>query len=302
MLLAALPTLADSWSLPKRETFDSANGRWRLVVIPKQLESQLAYFVGEVHGSAADAPDNYARGELYRKEAGAWQLVQRWRLVNKVAPVSALVANDGTVVTFDNWHMLGHGDDVVVIYRHDGTLVRKLALSDLFHEEDIDQFRHSASSIWWSGEHRIDEEQRAVILEVKAQRTEKLPVSLATGTPMLPARVLFPRPRVTWEADERSSGTCDGGYRLLAAELVNHVVSAEAPEYPSVARKVRIAGTVIVDFTVNENGSVGEVTVVKPLPFGIDHAAREAVAKWQFHPFDGTMRCGRVKMTFDLAR
>ena len=53
---------------------------------------------------------------------------------------------------------------------------------------------------------------------------------------------------------------------------------------------------------MNEHGSVSEVTVVKPLPFGIDQAAREAVAKWQFHPSERPKRCGRVKLTFDLSR
>jgi hypothetical protein len=41
-----------------------------------------------------------------------------------VAPVSALVSEDGAyLITFDNWHSMGYGDDVVVLYRTDGTLI-----------------------------------------------------------------------------------------------------------------------------------------------------------------------------------
>ena len=233
LLVATLPALADSWSLPERETFDSADGQWRLVVIPKRLERQLAYFEGKVD----KAPDNRARAELFRKQRGTWRLAQRWTLVNEVAPVSALVANDGTVVTFDNWHAVGHGDDVVVIYRPDGSLVRKLALTDFLDDEDIFQLSRSVSSIWWSGRHRIDEENRAVVLAVEAQRTEELPVSLETGTLLVAKRVLFPRPRVTWEGGDRPAGTCDGGHTLTSAELTAQGVKSEAPEYPIVARR-----------------------------------------------------------------
>lgn len=302
LLAAAIPALPDSWSMPERETFDSANGQWRLVVIPKRLESQLAYFQDKVEGRVEAKGDNRARAELFRQTRGIWRLMKRWRLVNEAAPVSALVANDGTVVTFDNWHAMGHGDDVVVIYRPDGSLVRKLALSDLLDEEDIFQLRSSVSSIWWSGRHRIDEENRTVVLAVAAHKTEELPLSLETGTLLVEKRMLFPRPRITWEADDRPAGTCDGGYTLTAGALVAQAIKAESPEYPAVARKARIAGLVTVDFIVNDDGSVGEVTVVKPLPFGIDQAARDAVAKWKFRPIEGKKRCGRVKMTFDLAR
>lgn len=118
--------------MPDVATFHSADGQWRLVVTPKQLKGQLEYFSDKVAGSsdagvAETVAANTTRGELFRKTTrGTWQRVARWRFVNEVATVSALVANDGTVVTFDNWHSMGYGDDVVVIYRSDGTLIRKL--------------------------------------------------------------------------------------------------------------------------------------------------------------------------------
>jgi TonB family protein len=307
-LIAALRVRADSWSLPERETFHSADGRWRLVVTPKKLKGQLEYFADKVAGNpdagaAEGVRANEARGELFRKASGGtWLRVARWRLVNEVAPVSALVANDGTVVTFDNWHSMGYGDDIVVIYRADGTLVRKLGLADILDEEDISQLRHSVSSIWWSGAHRLDHEKRLLILEIAAHKLETFPISLDTGTALLPKRAMFPRPRVTWTAEEM--GTCDGAVALSGAELVTRAVSAEPPAYPPVARKARIAGTVLVDILINRHGGVERADVVKALPFGLAEAARDAVVKWRFRATSGegesSAMCGRVAITYDL--
>ena len=288
VLFAAHEASADTWTTPGRETVESSNGQWRLVVIPK-------------------LPDNGPRAELYRRSPpGTWALVQRWTLVNEVCPVSALVANDGTVVTFDNWASMGYGDDVVVIYRPDGTLVRQLGLNDLLEQEDIQQLRRSVSSIWWSGEHRIDEQQRRLVLQIAAQRTEEVPLSLETGEVLVPKRRMFPplpRPRVTWTGETIPS--CEGAHALTAGELVERATLAPVPDYPTVARKARIAGTVLVDITISETGEVEKAVVVKPLPFGIDQAAHDAVGKWRFEPVerDGTRvrACGRVRMSFELA-
>ncbi len=300
---------ADSWSLPEVETFHSADGRWRLVVTPKQLKGQLEYFSDKVEGSpdagaAETVPANEARGELFRKTSGStWQRVARWRLVNEVAPVSALVANDGTIVTFDNWHSMGYGDDVVVIYRSDGTLIRKFGLADILEDEDIFQLRHSVSSIWWSGTHLLDDDKRLLYLEIAAHKLETVPVSLDTGTVLVPKRVMFPRPRVTWTAE--AIGSCDGAVALSATELVARVVAADPPDYPPIARKARIAGTVVVDIWIDGRGAVERADVLKPLPFGLAEAAHDAILKWRFRVTHGegesARMCGRVAIKYDLA-
>jgi TonB family protein len=311
LLVSALTVQGDSWSLPEPKTFYSADGQWRLTVTPKQLKGQLEYFTDKVAGTAdAGAAEgvsaNEPRGELYRKSGGGtWQRVVRWRLVNEVAPVSALVANDGTIATFDNWHSMGYGDDVVVIYRSDGSLIRKLGLADFLEEEDIFQLRRSVSSIWWSGTHRVDEEKRLLVLEINAQKLETVPMSLDTGVVLVPKRAMFPRPRVTWSAEDIGTATCDGEVALLATELTSRALAADPPEYPSVARKARVAGTVVVDILIDPSGSVERAKVVKPLPFGLDQAAHDAVVKWRFRPIErggqAARMCGRVSVKYDLA-
>lgn len=311
VILALISTArlgADSWSLPDVETFHSADGRWRLVVTPRKLRGQLEYFRDKVAGNhdagaAATVSANEPRGELFRKtRGGTWQRIARWSLVNEVAPVTALVANDGTVVTFDNWHSTGHGDDVVVIYRSDGTLIRKFGLADILEEEDIFQLRHSVSSIWWSGTHRLDDENRLLNLEIAAHKLETVPVSLDTGSVLVPKRVMFPRPSVTWTTEE--IGTCDGAVALSATELLARVVAAEPPDYPPIARKARIAGTVIVHVWIDGRGAVERADVVEPLPFGLSEAAHDAIMKWRFRAGHGegepSRICGRLAVKYDL--
>lgn len=311
LLLSALSLQGDSWFLPERETVQSADGQWRLTITPKQLKGQLEYFMDKVAGAldagaAEGIHANEARGELYHKTGGGtWRRVARWRLVNEVAPVSALVTNDGTVVTFDNWHSVGYGNDVVVIYRSDGSVVRKLGLADLLEDEDISQLRRSVSSIWWSGTHRVDQEKRVLMLEIDAHRLETVPIDLENGTVLVPKRIMFPRPRVTWSAEDIATTNCDGAVALLATELESRALAAEPPEYPSVARKARIAGTVVVDIWVDPTGAVDRAEVVKPLPFGLDRAAHDAIVKWRFRPLERDGRalrmCGRVSVKYDLA-
>jgi protein TonB len=70
------------------------------------------------------------------------------------------------------------------------------------------------------------------------------------------------------------------------------------PQYPEVARKARISGIVIVECTISKSGDVTDIHVLKPLPFGLDNAAVEAVKRWKFKP--GTLNGQPVDVIFDL--
>jgi protein TonB len=75
-------------------------------------------------------------------------------------------------------------------------------------------------------------------------------------------------------------------------------ISSVDPTYPEVARKARIAGIVIVECTINKNGDVTDVRVLKPLPFGLDQAAVDAVRRWKFRP--GTLNGQPVDGLYNL--
>jgi hypothetical protein len=163
LLFVGGAAIADSWPPPKVETYGSLDGRWRLTTVPRGIRSPLAFFEDKVEGRepAGQSPNGSpeARGKLERV-LGRDRRITVWniKLVNDVAPVRALVSDDGDhVVTFDNWHMVGRGEHVVVIYGEDGRLVRSFTLEEILPDFWIKALPHSVSSTHWGGDHKLDD-------------------------------------------------------------------------------------------------------------------------------------------------
>ena len=76
------------------------------------------------------------------------------------------------------------------------------------------------------------------------------------------------------------------------------VIKRVEPIYTADALANRISGIVIVETVVDHNGDVKDVRVLKPLPFGLDQAAVDAVKQWKFRP--GTMNGDPVDVLFVL--
>jgi TonB family protein len=102
-------------------------------------------------------------------------------------------------------------------------------------------------------------------------------------------------------------GTGGGAFRLGTPGLVSpDVIYEKKPEYTSEAMRAKVQGTVEVEAVVNDDGSVGQVRIVRSLDdrFGLDQKAIEAVRQWRFRP--GT-RFGKpvpvlvlIELTFTL--
>ncbi|MHC4553288.1 MAG: hypothetical protein ACYSUT_11085 [Planctomycetota bacterium] len=111
------------------------------------------------------------------------KLLWNVKLENKIAPVAVFVSDDGRhVVTLDNWHRVGYGDEVVAFYGADG-LIKKYDLETIIPFSEIKKdapkkesdentffvdvsdtipefryrnlFSHTASSRWWR-EHGLE--------------------------------------------------------------------------------------------------------------------------------------------------
>lgn len=193
------PARADSWAMPEIAVTPSANGRHRFTVTPAEIGSQLAYFRDEVAAEQSGEPVERPPplGLLEKRDAkGKWQPVWAGPLMNPVAPVSVLVADDGRhVVTFDNWGSVGHGEHVIVIYGPEGKLVRSLALTDLVPEDYIEALPRSVSSIYWSRDARLSADGASVVIPVvvphdgsPGEEAETVPftIALADGAVSLP--------------------------------------------------------------------------------------------------------------------
>ncbi len=76
------------------------------------------------------------------------------------------------------------------------------------------------------------------------------------------------------------------------------VINRVEPIYPEEARKARIMGIVIVRAVISRDGVVKDVQVLKPLPFGLDQAAVDAVKQWTFKP--ATLEGKPVDVYFNL--
>lgn len=57
----------------------------------------------------------------------------------------------------------------------------------------------------------------------------------------------------------------------------------KAPTYPQVAKAARIEGTVVLEATLDEQGFVRNVTVLRSVPL-LDQAAIDAVQQWRYSP------------------
>lgn len=190
LLALSLPAaaVADSWGMPKREIYFSADRQARLIVTPNRTLAR-DQFEGQ---GAAKRPGGKAKGRLERRGANSrWLLVWEIALVNEIAPVSALVANSGDhVVTFDDWGGVGTSDNVVVIYGEGGRLVRSLSLSDLLPEDYLRTLPATVSSIYWGGEHALSPDGETLQLSLALPGAMifpggyfQRPVTLATGEP-----------------------------------------------------------------------------------------------------------------------
>jgi TonB family protein len=78
------------------------------------------------------------------------------------------------------------------------------------------------------------------------------------------------------------------------------LVSIDKPEYPPIARRMRVQGTVTLSLLVDENGNVTETKITTPVPqnVGINEAAVAAARTAKFRP--ATKEGVRVKMWYKL--
>lgn len=173
---------ADSWDLPDTEVYLAADGSSRLTVTPRELTNQLDFFEGKVEGSTLAGQDQLSpikapQAVLEVKDSsGSWTALWKGKLVNDVAPVSVLVAPAGRYfVTLDNWHSMGYGDDVIAIYRADGTVIRKMGLTDFLSKSHVRAMPRSVSSLQWRKEASLSPDGTMLIIPINIPSTKQSP-------------------------------------------------------------------------------------------------------------------------------
>lgn len=96
------------------------------------------------------------------------------------------------------------------------------------------------------------------------------------------------------------AGSGGSGQGLGGVQDNMRAVRQVPPVYPSTARSAEIEGFVTMEFTVNPNGSVSDITVITANPPRMfDRAAQQALARWRFEPSrqDGRAVSSRARQT-----
>ena len=62
------------------------------------------------------------------------------------------------------------------------------------------------------------------------------------------------------------------------------LISKVEPDYPEEARRLGVTATVVVGVWIGADGSPQNMKSIRPVGFGLDEKALQAVAKWRFEP------------------
>ena len=72
--------------------------------------------------------------------------------------------------------------------------------------------------------------------------------------------------------------------KITRGEALAALVTKVQPDYPAVAKQLKIGGSVELEATVSEQGEVTKVEIVKGNPL-LTASAVQAVKRWKFKPF-----------------
>lgn len=166
---------ADSWAPAKTAGLSSPTGQTVARIVPGSNLDGVYGFSGAKKGAVATAI-------LYRLDSAVnYVKAREFSLLNPIAPVYAAVTDAGEIVTLDNWHNIGTGNSVVVVYSAEGQIVRKYGLTDIYTDAEMRKFERSVSSIWWRCPAQPTLDSRAGVLEFDDTLGASVEINLKTG-------------------------------------------------------------------------------------------------------------------------
>ena len=86
---------------------------------------------------------------------------------------------------------------------------------------------------------------------------------------------------------------------ISTSEALNQVVTKVKPEYPEIAKQIRVRGDVQLEATIDEEGAVVSVKTLSGNPI-LAKAAVDALKKWKFKPFKEDGKPMKVASDFTL--
>ncbi len=188
--LVSMNAKADTWGNPRVRTYYSENNKFKLIITPKKISDKYylwSYYKTNQHPqtkkilkqkekfmrniSEQDTIKIRCTAELYKINGADSVLIWKSPLLNKVCPVYAIVANDGSsFATIDNWYSTGYGVNVFVVYDDKGNAEKTYKLEEI-SPFPLNDYPVSISSIHWNkGEKYIDVERIELVFGAEDKR------------------------------------------------------------------------------------------------------------------------------------
>jgi TonB family protein len=131
-------------------------------------------------------------------------------------------------------------------------------------------------------------EQRAARPEPKhlgaSGPREQVRIDFLSGPPKAWAFDAKPAPEPLPQEVRAATPPPPGVYSIGNGVSAPSVAQKKEPEYSEEARTTRMAGTVLLQLVVGEDGTGRDITVLRPVGMGLDEKAVEAVSAWRFNP------------------
>lgn len=170
---------ADSWPPPKITDYYNSDKSYFVRIVPRTVPEKYWDWLEakpeqRKKFSPADTTIIHCHAIMYKKTKSGDSLVWKKKLINEIAPVSAFVSNDAAfLVTFDNWHSMGYGVDVMAYYDNQGNLIKRHMLEDI-SPFPINTYSRSVSSIWWRcGANFLDKQRLEICFVDENEKTAK---------------------------------------------------------------------------------------------------------------------------------
>jgi protein TonB len=88
--------------------------------------------------------------------------------------------------------------------------------------------------------------------------------------------------------------------KVTKSEGLNNVTAKVSPDYPAIAKQLKIEGSVELEALVTESGTVEKVNIVSGNPV-LTRPASDAVKKWKFAPFTSDGKAVKVLVPVSMS-
>jgi TonB family protein len=103
-----------------------------------------------------------------------------------------------------------------------------------------------------------------------------------------------------WLTILAAAAAADGLHQITQTEALALVVTRIQPEFPEMAKQLKLSGAVEVEVVIGENGAVESAKPVSGNPV-LTRSAVDALKRWKFKPFQQDGAAIKVETTLKIS-